>query len=129
MDTVRASRSVSTKSHKEPKVIPYKFGLVENDLQETSEQHKTKNIWKADMKTRKQENIGSFTVVNDHQELKQVVVSQDVISHYSGETKHSKNLYLDKIGGLEVYKTNDPNIFKLPDGSTLRKTNSSRLNR
>ncbi len=59
--------------------------LVEHDLQETSEQHKTKNIWKADMKTRKQEHIGSFTVINDHQELKQVVVSQDVISHYSGE--------------------------------------------
>jgi hypothetical protein len=81
------------------------------------------------MTTRKQEQIGSFTVVNEKQELKQVVVSQDIVTHYSGKTRHSKNLHLDKVDGLEVYKTKDPDIFKLPDGSTLRKKNLSRLTR
>ncbi len=81
------------------------------------------------MKTNKQEIIGSFTVVNNKQELKQVVVSQDIVTHYSGATSHSKNLNLDTIDGVEVYKTNDPDIFKLPDDSTLRKINTSRSNR
>jgi hypothetical protein len=81
------------------------------------------------MTTKKQEQIGCFTVVNDKQELKQVVVSQDIVTHYCGKTIHSKNLHLDKMNGLEVYTTKDPDIFKLPDGTTLRKKNSSRLNR
>lgn len=81
------------------------------------------------MKTAKQELIGSFTVINDKQELKTVVVSQDIVTHYSGTTSHSKNLHLDTIDGVEVYKTNDPDIFKLSDNTTLRKINSSRSNR
>jgi hypothetical protein len=81
------------------------------------------------MQTKKQEIIGSFTVVNNKQELKQVVVSQDIVTHYSGGTSHSKNLHLDSTDGVEVYKTNDPDIFKLPDETTLRKINTSRPNR
>ncbi|MGB3225868.1 MAG: hypothetical protein WBB23_23975 [Desulforhopalus sp.] len=81
------------------------------------------------MKTKKQELIGFFTVVNNKQELKQVIVSQDIISYYRGEASHTKHLHLDSIDGSEVYKTDDPEIFKLPDGSTLRKTNSLRSKR
>jgi hypothetical protein len=80
------------------------------------------------MKTNKQEFVGVFTVINNQQELRQVVVSQDIISHYKGEASHTKNLHLDSIDGTEVYKTNDPEIFKLPDGSTLRKKSSLRSN-
>ncbi|MGB3212783.1 MAG: hypothetical protein WBB19_18935 [Desulforhopalus sp.] len=78
------------------------------------------------MKKRQQEVIGSFTVVNSKQELKKIVVSQDIVTHYSGETSHRKNLHLETIEGVEVYKTSDPDIFKLPDGTTLRKKNTSR---
>lgn len=74
----------------------------------------------------KQELIGSFMVVNDKQEIKKIVVSQDIIAHYSGDTSHSKNLYLDSIDGVKVYKTNDPDIFKLIDGTTLRRKGSLR---
>lgn len=65
-------------------------------------------------------------VVNDKQEIKKIVVSQDIIAHYSGDTSHSKNLYLDSIDGVKVYKTNDPDIFKLIDGTTLRRKGSLR---
>ncbi len=81
------------------------------------------------MKTKKQELIGSFTVIDNNQEVKQVVVSQDIVTHYSGETSHTKNLHLDSIDGIEVHKTSNPDIFELPDGTTLRKTNSPRPNR
>lgn len=81
------------------------------------------------MKTKKQELVGIFTVINNKQELKQVVVSQDIVSFYKGEASHTKNLHLDSIDGSEVYKTDDPEIFKLPDGSILRKTNSLRSKR
>ncbi len=73
------------------------------------------------MKQRKQEVIGSFTVVDSNQEIKEVIVSQDIIAHYSGTASHSKNLLLDIIHGPKVYKTDDPNIFELPDGSRLRR--------
>ena len=73
------------------------------------------------MKQHKQEVIGSFTVVDSNQDIKEVIVGQDIITHYSGTTSHSKSLFLDIIDGPKLYKTDDPNIFQLPDGSTLRK--------
>ncbi|MBU1565986.1 MAG: hypothetical protein KJ630_10200 [Proteobacteria bacterium] len=78
------------------------------------------------MKKRKQELIGSFTVINDKQELRKIVVSQDIISHYYGKTNHSKNLNLDSIDGEEVFKTEDPDVFRLSDGATLRRKSSNR---
>jgi len=76
------------------------------------------------MNKTKREFIGSFTVINDRQEIKKIVVSQDIITHYSGNTRHSKNLHLDTIDGVEVSKTQDPDIFRLPDGTTLRRKGS-----
>ena len=78
------------------------------------------------MSKRKQELIGSIMVVDDKQEIKKIVVSQDIITHYSGDSNHSKNLYLDSIDGVKVYKTQDPDIFKLSDGTTLRRKGSLR---
>lgn len=74
----------------------------------------------------KKEIIGSFTVLDDKQEIRKIVVSQDIITLYSGNTSHSKNLHLDTIDGVEVYKTNDPDIFRLPDGTLLRRKASLR---
>ncbi len=68
-------------------------------------------------------------MIDDKQELRQVIVSQDILSHYSGKTSHTKNLRLDNSDGVEVYNTDDPDIFRLSDGTILRKINSSRLNR
>ncbi|GEM_PF-1074920 len=78
------------------------------------------------MQKRKQELIGSFTVVTDKQELRKIIISQDIISHYCGKTNHSKNLNLDSVDGLEVFKTEDPDVFRLSDGSILKRTGSSR---
>ncbi len=78
------------------------------------------------MKTTKQQLIGVFAVVDSNQELQKIVVSQDIVSHYSGDTSHTKNLHLNTVDGVEVYKTEDPDIFKLPDGAILRKRNPSR---
>ena len=76
------------------------------------------------MNKTKREFIGSFTVINDRQEIRKIVVSQDIITHYSGNTRHSKNLHLDTIDGVEVYKTQDPDVFRLSDGTTLRRKGS-----
>ena len=92
-------------------------------------QLKTKEKKKNPMKTKKQELIGVITVVDSNQELQKIVVSQDIVTHYSGETSHTKNLHLNTVDGVKVYKTEDPDIFKLPDGATLRKRNFSRSSR
>lgn len=73
------------------------------------------------MQTHQREVIGSFTVVDNKQEIKKVLVCQDILNHYSADSSHFKSLYLDHVDGVEVYKTNDPEIFKLPDGTTLKK--------
>jgi hypothetical protein len=73
------------------------------------------------MKTGRREMIGSFTAVNGNQMLQKIIVSQEIISHYSGDTVHKKFLSLEALNGPEVYKTDDPNVFKLIDGTTLRK--------
>lgn len=65
--------------------------------------------------------IGSFTAVNGNKILQKIIVSQEIISHYSGDTVHKKLLTLETLNGPEVYKTDDPDIFKLIDGTTLRK--------
>lgn len=72
----------------------------------------------------KKEVIGHFSVVDNKRERKQVIVSQEVITHYSGTANHSKSLSLDSLDGPEVYKTEDPSLFKLLDGTILRKISS-----
>ena len=78
------------------------------------------------MNKRKQELIGSFAVIDDKQNIRKIVVTQDIITHYSGDARHTKNLHLDSIDGAEVYTTQNPDIFKLSDGTTLRRRGSLR---
>ena len=79
------------------------------------------------MKKRKQEFIGSFTVMNNKQQLQKIIISQDILPHYYGNSNHSKSLFLEAINGMKVFKTEDPNVFKLSDGSLLRKKSVSQL--
>lgn len=73
------------------------------------------------MQSPQREVIGSFSVVDNKQEIKKVIVCQDILSHYSADNSHFKSLHLDHVDGVEVYKTTDPEIFKLPDGTTLKR--------
>lgn len=73
------------------------------------------------MKRSKKEEIGTFTVIDDTLEVKKIVIGQDKISHYKRDNNHKKSLHLNSLDGPEVFKTNDPNIFKLQNGSILKK--------
>lgn len=73
------------------------------------------------MKSRKQEEICTITVVDDAQERKQIIVCQDSVSYYKKDNNHKKTFHLDSFDGPEVFTTNDPNIFKLSTGELLRK--------
>lgn len=66
--------------------------------------------------------IGSFTVLSWEREQRRVVVSQKSVSHYKKETTpNGKYMNLDQIDGPEVFKTKDSNIFRLFDGTELRR--------
>lgn len=73
------------------------------------------------MQKNPREQIGSFTVVNQKNELQQVIISQEILSFYSSDHKHSKTLNLDSPEGQPVYKTKDPDILKLRDGTILKR--------
>lgn len=70
---------------------------------------------------RTEEIIASLPVVDEANEIKQVIVSQDNVPHYSGEESYYKHFRLESVYGEVVYKTEDPNIFKLVDGAILRR--------
>lgn len=74
------------------------------------------------MKPSRREIVGSFNVLTPRNEVKRIVISQDLASLYSAERSHSKYLHLDSIEGAEVKTTEDPDVFELPDGTRLRKT-------
>ena len=80
-----------------------------------------------DKKPMTKEAIGAFEVVTDDREIEIVVVSQKVKTHYRKEdVSGGKFLNLGHINGLEVYKTLNPNVFKLGDGKKLRKVTNIR---
>lgn len=70
---------------------------------------------------RTEEIIASLPVVDEANEIKQVIVSQDSVPHYSGEESYYKHFRLESLYGEVIYKTEDPNIFKLVDGAILRR--------
>ena len=70
---------------------------------------------------RTEEIIASLPVVDEANEIKQVIVSQDSVPHYSGEGSYYKHFRLESLYGEVVYKTEDPNIFKLVDGAIPRR--------
>jgi hypothetical protein len=73
------------------------------------------------MKTNRKEVLGSLTVVDNYKELHEIIVSQEIRLYYHGTTTHKKQFSLETVDGSEVYKTADPDIFKLGDGTILRK--------
>ncbi len=73
------------------------------------------------MKSETEEQIASFTVENNNQELKQVVISQDIHSHYTRDKNYPKRYRLESLYGEAVYRTEDPDILKLSDGSLLKR--------
>ncbi len=70
---------------------------------------------------RTEEICGSFTVVTKNRELKEVVVIQDVLSYYGKEHTCLKKFRLGSLSGIAVYRTDDPDIFRLEDGELLKK--------
>ena len=73
------------------------------------------------MNDKEQEVIASFMAVDEKRNAMWIIVGQETITHPSGETTYSKNLYLNEINGQKIYTTEDPDIFKLPNGTTLKK--------
>ncbi len=75
------------------------------------------------MKTRKKEICGTFLVENEDHQLQQVLVIQDVLSLYKGKERYLKTFRLESINGITVYQTEDPDTFKLANGTILKKRN------
>jgi hypothetical protein len=73
------------------------------------------------MKTREKEICASFTVENEDNQLLKVLVTQDRLSHYSKEERYSKSFRLESPEGIAVYQTENPEIFKLANGTTLKR--------
>jgi len=75
------------------------------------------------MESRDEEVCGYFTVENDDRERKQVVVTQDILSHYSKEKSYSKKFRLESLDGVFVYQTEKPGVFQLANGTFLKRKN------
>lgn len=73
------------------------------------------------MKHRKEEILESFTVISEAKELKKVIISQDIVTHYNKEESYNKHFRLESLYGETVYKTEDPDILELVDGAILRR--------
>lgn len=73
------------------------------------------------MKKRDEEICASFTVETEDRELKQVLVTQEILSHYSKKENYSKKLRLESPAGVAVYRTKDPDIYQLANGTILKK--------
>ena len=75
------------------------------------------------MNTRDEEICGYFTVEDDDHELKQVVVTQDILFHYSKEKSYAKKYRLESIDGVVVYQTEKPDVFQPANGTLLKRKN------
>lgn len=73
------------------------------------------------MKKVPQEILASFTVECANHELKDVVIVQDIHHFYHKDVIYRKTYRLESLEGERVYLTDDPNIFKLGDGSILKR--------
>lgn len=68
------------------------------------------------------EEIGSFTVQAETGEEKEIIISQEVVSHYNKEHINSgKYLTLETIDGPTVEATDRDHVFRLEDGTVLRR--------
>lgn len=69
----------------------------------------------------REEIIASFNVENEIKEVKQVIVVQEIRSLYSKEETYTKKFRLESLGGAAVYKTENPSIFQLANGTLLKR--------
>lgn len=66
--------------------------------------------------------IGSFLVNKEDESQGTIIVSQIMATYYDGQQQGArKKLNLDSLNGPEVYRTRDPKVFILEDGSLLKK--------
>ncbi|MFT5728631.1 MAG: hypothetical protein ACI8PB_002785 [Desulforhopalus sp.] len=65
--------------------------------------------------------LTSFTVISHKNELREVIISQKAIDSYANPQEYKNVLNIDTIEGAVVYKTSDPEILKLQDGTILKK--------
>ena len=69
--------------------------------------------------------LTSFTVISHKNELREVIISQKTIDSYANCQEYKNVLNIDTIEGAVVYKTSDPEILKLQDGTILKKVHRS----
>ena len=69
----------------------------------------------------REEICASFPVKDENGELKEVVVTQDIVSHYRKEENYRKKFRLGSLEGPVVYQTENYDIFQLSDGTTLKR--------
>lgn len=77
------------------------------------------------MQTPQREQLSSFTVISHRNELREVIISQEVIEPCPNSKEYKNVLNIDTIEGAVVYQTNDPDILKLQDGTILKKVHHS----
>lgn len=70
---------------------------------------------------KREEVCASFTVENEDQELKEVIVTQDSLALYRKEENYSKKFRLESFKGPVVYQTENPDIFQLANGTILKR--------
>lgn len=67
------------------------------------------------------EPLSTFTVISHKNELREVIISQEVNASYLNAQEYRNVLNIDTIEGAVVYQTSDPEILKLQDGTILKK--------
>ncbi len=72
------------------------------------------------MQTRDVEICGSFTVETEDHQLKRVIICQNIVTHYDKGKSYTKYFRLESPGGAAVYKTENPSIFQLANGTLLK---------
>lgn len=65
--------------------------------------------------------IGSFKVIADNKEEQQVIISQEQFDYYHKDSRYTKRFTLGSLDGLPVIATDDPMLYRLEDGTNLRK--------
>ena len=68
-----------------------------------------------------EEVIATFTVEDEFNQQKDVFVCQAAISCYTRMKNYYKKFRFGSSKGVEIFQTNDPDVFKLANGTTLRR--------
>lgn len=65
--------------------------------------------------------IGSISVLDETRNVRTIVVCQKCLTHYQGNLKYLKTFYLESPDGRQVYPTKDPAVYRLLDGTKLKR--------